>query len=114
MIIRITRARIRPNAEAQVFAILREVSKGVKQPEGMTALHFGRRMSVDGNHLMSLTIWDDIDTLQAAMGTSMEVAAFLPQLQPYLMEATVEHFETIVDRFEELQDIGASGELPPS
>jgi hypothetical protein len=112
VIIRITRAKIRPNAEPQVFAILREVSKGVRQPAGMNALYFGRRMSVDGNQLMSLTIWDDIATLQSAMGTSMEVAAFLPQLQPYLMEATVEHFETIVDRFEELQDIGAE-ELPP-
>ena len=114
MIIRITRARIRPNAEAQVFAILREVSTGVKRPGGMTALHFGRRMSVEGNQLISITIWDDIDTLQAAMGTSMEVAAFLPQLQPYLMDSTVEHFETIVDRFEELQDIGASEDVPPS
>ena len=107
MIIRITRARILNNAEAQVFAILREVSKGLRRPKGMTALHFGRRMSVDGNHLMSLTIWEDMDSLHAAMGTSMEVAAFLPQLQPFLLDSTVEHFETIVDRFEELEQIGS-------
>ena len=51
MIIRITRARIRPNAEAQVFAILREVSKGVKQPEGMTALHYMLKKGSDPRHI---------------------------------------------------------------
>ena len=106
MIVRVTRARIRPNADAAVFEILRDVSKGVARPAGMHAMHFGRRMSDAGNDLISITIWEDLATLQAAMGTAMEVAAFLPQLKPYLVEATVEHFETIVDRFEELEDVG--------
>ena len=107
MIVRVTRAKIRPNAEASVFTILRDVSKGVSRPPGMEALHFGRRMSSQGNELVSITIWTNIEALQAAMGTSMEVAAFLPQLQPHLAEASVEHFETIVDRFEELEQIGS-------
>src|SRR5690242_14106264 len=102
MIVRITRAKIRPNSEAAVFEILREASKGVARPPGMEGLHFGRRMSQDGNELVSITFWTDLEMLQAAMGTSMEVASFLPALQPHLLDATVEHFETIIDRFEEL------------
>lgn len=105
MIVRVTRARIKPNSEAAVFEILRDVSKGIERPPGMEALYFGRRMGARGNELISVTIWTDLDALRAAMGTSMEVAAFLPQLQPSLVEATVEHFETIVDRFEELGEI---------
>ena len=107
MIVRVTRAKIRPNSEAAVFDILRDVSKGIRRPAGMEALHFGRRMSAQGNELVSITIWTDMDSLQAAMGTSMEVAAFLPQLQPHLLEASVEHFETIIDRFEELEQLGS-------
>ena len=107
MIVRVTRAKIRPNSEAAVFDILRDVSKGIRRPPGMEALHFGRRMSAQGNELVSITIWTDMDSLQAAMGTSMEVAAFLPQLEPHLVDASVEHFETIVDRFEELEGIGS-------
>jgi len=107
MIVRVTRAKIRPNAEAAVFTILRDVSKGISRPPGMEALYFGRRMSAQGNELVSITIWTDIQALHAAMGTSMEVAAFLPQLQPHLIDASVEHFETIVDRFEELERIGS-------
>ena len=107
MIVRVTRAKIRPNAEGPVFAILRDLSKGVSRPPGMQALYFARRMSAQGNELVSITIWTDIDALHAAMGTSMEVAAFLPQLEPHLIDASVEHFETIVDRFEELEGIGS-------
>ena len=107
MIERVTRAKIRPNAEAAVFTILRDVSKGVSRPPGMEELHFGRRMSPQGNQLVSITMWTDIEALHAAMGTSMEVAAFLPQLEPHLVDASVEHFETIVDRFEELEGIGS-------
>jgi heme-degrading monooxygenase HmoA len=105
MIVRVTRAKIRPNAESAVFEILRRVSTGVRRPDGMDSLHFGRRMSASGNELISITIWTDLAALEAAMGTSMEVAAFLPELQPYLLEGTVEHFETITDRFEELAEI---------
>lgn len=106
MIVRVTRARIKRDSEPAVFAILRDVSTGISRPPGMEALYFGRRMSDRGNELISVTVWTDIDTLRAAMGTSMEVAAFLPQLEPHLVEATVDHFETIVDRFEQLDEIG--------
>lgn len=108
MIVRVTQARIKPNSESAVFEILRDVSRGMARPPGMEALHIGRRMGDRGNELISVTVWTDIDTLRAAMGTSMEVAAFLPQLEPHLVEATVEHFETIVDRFEQLDTVNGA------
>ena len=106
MIVRVTRGKIRPNAEAEVFAILRDLSKGVRRPPGMVSLTFGRRMSPDGNELVSITTWTDMASLEAAMGTSLEVAAFAPQLQPLIVDGRVDHFETIVDAFEELETIG--------
>jgi heme-degrading monooxygenase HmoA len=106
MIVRVTRAQIKQNSEPAVFEILRDASKGVSRPPGMEGLHIGRRMGVRANELISVTIWTDIEALRAAMGTSMEVAAFLPQLEPHLVGGTVEHFETVIDRFENLDEIG--------
>ncbi len=37
------------------------------------------------------------------MGPAYQTAQFFPALDAYLLDATVEHFETVVETFEDLE-----------
>lgn len=112
MIIRLTRAGIRPEREAEAFAILRTFTSGLARPDGMEALFLGRRTSARQDDLVAITVWRDMASLQAALGSGWHRASFLPELDPMLIDATVEHFESIVEVFEELQSIGVEAIAP--
>jgi heme-degrading monooxygenase HmoA len=57
VIVRISRARIKPNSEAAAFQILREASSGFDRPQGLEALFISRRMATTGNELVAITVW---------------------------------------------------------
>jgi len=106
VIVRVTRAKIQPHAEAEVFRILRDVSNSSPRPPGMEALLIGRRMSDGGNEFIAIGVWTDLDALQATLSGSWREPRVIPQLQPYLEQMTVEHFETVVEQFENLKTLG--------
>ena len=106
MIVRITRARIRPHSEGHVFAVLRAATDGVPRPPGLEAMHIGRRMDNGGNELVSISVWTDMDALIATFGNDFAEPTFMPALDAYLLEASIELFETVVDSFEDLADVG--------
>lgn len=105
MIVRITRARVMRNAEAAAFDILRAPVAGTPQRDGLEAMFIGRRLRHDDNELVALTVWRDLDAMSAALGPEWDKPQFLPALQPYLEQPTVEHFDTIVDRYEDLREL---------
>jgi quinol monooxygenase YgiN len=106
MIVRITRARILPRNEAAAFEILRTAAESARKPEGLMSLHLARRASTDGDELVAVTVWRDVDALQEAMGPDFEKPGFLPEIYRFLEDVTVEMYETIVDQFEDLEAIG--------
>lgn len=105
MIVRISRARVMRNAEAAAFDILRTAVAGTPQPDGLQAMFIGRRLHGDENELVALTVWRDLDAMSATLGADWDRPQFLPALQPYLEQPTVEHFDTFVDRYEDLRDL---------
>lgn len=107
MIVRITRATIRPNTEPEAFTILREATAEVGRPEGLEAIFIARRgHGTSGlNELVAVTVWRDAAALSAVIGPGWERPSFLPALDPMLVNATVEHYETIAESFDEVMAI---------
>jgi hypothetical protein len=106
VIVRISRARIKPNSESAAFQILREASAETRRPPGLEALFLARRMSNSGNELVAVTVWLDLDSMTAVMSDDWQRPRFLPALDPLLEDASVEHFETIVEGYESLKNLG--------
>ena len=107
MIVRISRARIKPNNEAAAFKILRDVLGTVDRPAGLEALFISRRMANGGNELVAISVWRDLDAMVAVMTDDWQRPRFLPSLDPLIENPSVEHYETIVEDFEALRAIGA-------
>jgi heme-degrading monooxygenase HmoA len=105
MIVRITRARIRPRNEASAFEMLRTVAASTRRPDGLDSIHIGRRATSDGDELVVVTVWRDLEALQDSLGPDFEKPAFAPELDGFLEDVTVELYETIVDQFEDLEAI---------
>ena len=105
MIVRITRARVRPRNEAAAFGILRTVAASTPKPDGVDSLHIARRAMADGDELVAVTVWRDLEALQSLMGSDFQKPGFVPELDQLLEDVTVDLYETIVDQFEGLEAI---------
>ena len=107
MIVRISRARIKPNNEAAAFQILREASGATARPPGLEALFISRRMAESGNELLAITVWSDLEAMTSVLTDDWQRPRFLATLDPLLEDPSVEHYETIVEDYEALKTIGA-------
>jgi len=105
MIVRITRAGIRPRNEAAAFEILRSFAASTRRPDGLDSIHVGRRASVDGDELVAVTVWRDLEALQDSLGPDFEKPGIVPELDRILEDVTVELYETIVDQFDDMGTI---------
>jgi hypothetical protein len=107
VIIRISRGRIRPGTEAEVFSRLRGASEAGR-PDGLEAFFLGRHLTADGLELVAITVWRDIETLIGIMGDGWESPKWLPGLEELVTNSSVEHLETAVEDFESLSTIAAA------
>lgn len=108
MIIRITRGRVRPGTEAEVFARLRDASEERGRPDGLRARFIGRHLTADGLELVAITVWSDVDTLIAVLGAGWESPRWLPGLEDLVTHSSVEHLETVVVDFEGLAGLASA------
>jgi hypothetical protein len=106
MIVRVTRATVAKDREAEAFAMLRKLADGIGRPTGMDAMHIARRTEGRAVQLIAVTVWQDMGSLQAATGPGWQAASFAPELDALLTDASVEHYETVVDVFEDLESVG--------
>ena len=72
----------------------------------MEAMFIGRRTGADADELVAITVWRDLDALIAIFGSSWSEPSFFPELRDAIIDSTVEHFETIAERYEDLSVIG--------
>ncbi|MEA2577327.1 MAG: hypothetical protein QOD78_915 [Chloroflexota bacterium] len=106
MIVRLSRARLRRDREDGAFEYLRTASSAGPRPDGMEAMFIGRRTGADADELLAITVWRDLDALIAIFGPSWSEPSFFPELKDAIIDSTVEHFETIAERYEDLRAIG--------
>jgi heme-degrading monooxygenase HmoA len=107
VIVRISRARIKPNSEAAAFQILRDAVGSVDKPPGLEAVFISRRMSNGGNELVAISVWHDLEAMVAVVTDDWQRPRFLPSLDTLIEDPSVEHYETIAEDFEALKSIGA-------
>jgi predicted TIM-barrel fold metal-dependent hydrolase len=106
MIVRLSRARLRRDREDGAFEFLRKASSAGPKPPGMEAMFIGRRTSADADEIVAITVWHDLDALISIFGPSWSEPSFFPELDDAIIDASVEHFETIAERYEDLSVIG--------
>lgn len=106
MIVRVSRARIRPGKEQHVVDTLREAaSQTAGPPQGLRGLVIARRASTNGtrtDQIVGITVWDDLDSLTSALGPTWAQPATMPGLEEFVEATEVEHFETLVGSVQEL------------
>jgi heme-degrading monooxygenase HmoA len=100
VILRVTRSRVVPGHEEHVLNILRELTAGMGA--SITGLHsamFGRAMGDrdQGMSLVSITEWDSLEAIQAVYGEQWADHTILPGAEAYILETTVEHFESTLE-----------------
>ena len=110
MIVRLSRARLRRDREDGAFEYLRKAASGGPRPDGMEAMFIGRRTAADADELVAITVWRDLDTLVRIFGPTWSEPNFFPELRHAIIDSTVEHFETIAERYEDLPTLGLDPE----
>jgi heme-degrading monooxygenase HmoA len=102
MITRITRGRLRPNAEARVFEMLRSAVQSGSAPRGMLSLSISRRAAEDYVELVSVTIWEDVDAMAAALGPAWREPTWMEGLEDAVLSSDLEIYETAVFGYDAL------------
>jgi hypothetical protein len=72
--------------------------------KGLHSATFGRAMDEhdQGMSLVSITEWDSLEAIQAVYGERWADRTILPGAEEYILETTVEHFESTLDDVSEV------------
>lgn len=99
MIVRISRARIRPNCEAAAFGLLRDAVGGTPTTRGLIAFAISRRMIEGRLELMAMTTWADMEAMTGILGSDWDRTAWLPGLDALVESSDTALYETIAESF---------------
>jgi hypothetical protein len=99
VIVRISRGRVRPGGEAEVFDLLRKSVGAAPRPHGLEAFVIARRMIEGQLELVAMTTWRDFDSMVAVMGKDWQTPSWLPGLEDLVESSSVEHLETIAESY---------------
>jgi heme-degrading monooxygenase HmoA len=105
VILRVTRSRVVPGHEEHVIAVLRQLTATMGSSiKGLHSASFGRAMDEhdQGMSLVSITEWESIEAIQAVYGDGWAERTILPGAESYILETTVEHFESTLDDVSEV------------
>jgi hypothetical protein len=102
VIIRVTRSQIRSGSEEQVIALVRAATSGGAVPAGLEDVHIGRRMEGSAEQLIAISVWKDLRSLVETLGPNWSEPTSLPGLDAFVESTTVDHFESLIDSYEEL------------
>ncbi len=109
MITRITRARLLPNSEARVFAMLRTAAAAQPMIPGFQSMSLSRMVQGRDTVLVAVTIWDDFEAMAKVLGPTWEPPSWMPGLDELVAEATVEILETVAISAQELMELAPTG-----
>ena len=106
MIVRLSRARLRRDREDGAFEFLRRAASAGGRPQGMETMFVGRRTGADADEIVAITVWRDLEAIAAVFGPTWSEPNAFPELKNAVINSTVEHFETIAERYEDLAALG--------
>lgn len=93
-----------PGHEDHVLDVLRRMSEGMGASiRGLHSASFGRAMDDEQvMQLIAITEWESIEAIKAVYGDSWAERSILPGAEEYILETTVEHFESTLEDLSEL------------
>jgi heme-degrading monooxygenase HmoA len=109
MILRIFRARAHPGRGTALEHVIR--TRGIPNisgREGLVALLLGRPDESQGDELVLISLWRDLDALRAFKGESWREARLLPEELELTAAAAVSHIivDTVAGRVDGLRGAG--------
>lgn len=98
MIVRMWHGRV-PTSKAEAYA---KFTNGRAIPDyrsvkGNISVHILQRREGDITHFITLTFWEDLESIKGFAGENVEVAKYYPEDKDFLLEfePTVVHYEVV-------------------
>ena len=96
MIIRVFRPTIHPGKEGEFESFLRDTAVPlVSRQSGLLAQHVGKPLDPSSTEYVYVTIWKDVESIQAFAGERWEEAVIEPDEEHLLQDTWIEHYEAI-------------------
>jgi heme-degrading monooxygenase HmoA len=96
VIIRVFRPTIYPGKESEFESFLRDTAVPlVSRQSGLLAQHVGRPRDPSSTEYLYVTIWEDVESIQAFAGERWQEAVITPDEEHLLKATWIEHYEAI-------------------
>ena len=96
MIIRVFRPTIHPGKENEFELFLRETALPlVSQQSGLLAQHVGRPRDSSSTEYLFITVWEDVESIQAFAGDRWQEAVIAPDEEHLLKDTWIQHYEAL-------------------
>lgn len=96
MIIRVFRPTIHPGKESEFELFLRETAVPlVSRQSGLISQHVGRPRQRSSTEYVFVTVWEDVESIQAFAGERWEEAVITSDEQHLLKKTWIEHYEGV-------------------
>jgi heme-degrading monooxygenase HmoA len=96
MIIRVFRPTIHPGKEQEFEAFLRDTAVPlVSRQAGLVAQHVGRPRDPSSTEYLYVTVWEDVDSIQAFAGERWQEAVITPDEEHLLEDTWIAHNEVL-------------------
>jgi len=103
MITRITRGRVRTNAEGLAVERLRAaIRDSPSPPAGLVHFSLSRRNEGDCVELVAITVWEDAESMADALGPDWQSVAWSPSIIELMEASSTEMLETVVETLDRL------------
>jgi heme-degrading monooxygenase HmoA len=96
VIIRVFRPTIHPGKESEFESFLRETAVPlVSQQSGLVAQHVGRPHDRSSTEYVYVTVWEDVESIQAFAGERWQEAVIEPDEEHLLKDTWIGHYEAV-------------------
>ena len=108
MILRIFRARLKPNSREAFERLCQESSIPLmRAAQGMLALHVGKPLANHPDEFVLISVWRDLPSLKAFVGEHWEDIIIVPGEAELIESATVSHYAEMFQHVGETRGMGA-------
>jgi heme-degrading monooxygenase HmoA len=98
MIIRVFRATVQPGMQAAYEKLLREEAvPEISEQSGLVALHVGIPIAQTPDEFVIVTVWKDLESLEAFWGKSWLQSIALPDEAQLVKASSVQGYTTLDD-----------------
>jgi hypothetical protein len=96
MIIRVFKPTIHPGKENEFESFLRDTAVPlVSRQAGLVAQHVGRPFGPSSSAFVYVTVWADVESIQAFVGERWQDAVIAPEEKHLLKDTSIEHYEVL-------------------